>query len=108
MDNGAHFHKCDFQAHTPRDTNWEGADAVSHDERQQYAHDFVAACRLKGIDAVAITDHHDLAFFKYIRAAAESETDCWELVVQRPAPDGISRDGVNSCGALSGTPDPGC
>ena len=75
MDEGAHFHKCDFQVHTPRDINWEGAGAVTEDERRQYAQEFVAACRAKGLDSVAITDHNDLAFFKYIRQAAELETD---------------------------------
>lgn len=24
MDKGAHFHRCDFQVHTPRDINWKG------------------------------------------------------------------------------------
>jgi chromosome segregation protein len=75
MDKGAHFHKCDFQVHTPRDLNWEGDGAVTDAERVQYAQDFVAACREKGIDAVAITDHHDLCIFKYIKQAAEQETD---------------------------------
>lgn len=75
MDRGAHFHKCDFQVHTPRDLNWQGAGAVTEDERAQYAQEFVAACRAKGLDAVAITDHHDVCMFKYIRRAAELETD---------------------------------
>lgn len=75
MDKGAHFHKCDFQVHTPRDLNWEGAGAVTDGERDLYAQEFVAACREKGLDAVAITDHHDLCLFKHIRKAAEQETD---------------------------------
>jgi chromosome segregation protein len=75
MDKGAHFHKCDFQVHTPRDINWDGAGAVTDDERTRYAQEFVAACRAKSVDAVAVTDHHDLAFFKYIRNAALNETD---------------------------------
>jgi len=75
MDNGAHFYKCDFQVHTPRDLNWEGASAITDDERSQYAHEFVAACRSKSLQAVAITDHHDIAFFRYIRDAAAAETD---------------------------------
>lgn len=74
-DTGAHFHKCDLQVHTPRDIDWQGAGAVTEDERRQYAQECVAVCRAKGIDAVAITDHHDVAFFKYIREAALSETD---------------------------------
>ena len=75
MDKGAHFHKCDFQVHTPRDLNWQGASAVTEEERRQYGREFVATCRAKGLDAVAITDHHDLCLFKYIRKAAELETD---------------------------------
>jgi type III restriction enzyme len=75
MDNGAHFHKCDFQVHTPRDINWQGKRAVTEDERHLYAVEFVQVCREKGVAAVAITDHHDIALFKYIRAAAASETD---------------------------------
>lgn len=80
MDSGAHFYKSDIQVHTPRDTNWEGASAVTDDERRHYAQEFVAACRTKGLQACAITDHHDLAFFKYIREAAPSETDAGRLL----------------------------
>src|SRR5665213_1486178 len=75
MDKGAHFHKCDFQVHTPRDLNWHGVGAVTEAERQQYAQEFVAACRDKSLDAVAITDHHDLCLFKYIKQEAGQETD---------------------------------
>lgn len=75
MDSGAHFFKCDFQVHTPRDINWQGVGAVTEDERLRYAQEFVAACRARGLQAVAITDHHDIVFVKYIRAAALDETD---------------------------------
>jgi putative AbiEii toxin of type IV toxin-antitoxin system/AAA domain-containing protein len=75
VDAGAHFRKCDFQVHTPRDLNWQGQRPVTDDERREYAREFVAACRAKELGAVAITDHHDLAFFRYIREAANAETD---------------------------------
>lgn len=75
MDTGAHFYRCDFQVHTPRDLNFDGKRPVSDEERRDYARAFVAACRAKGLEAVAITDHHDVAFFKYIREAAHAETD---------------------------------
>ena len=75
MDKGAHFFKCDFQVHTPRDTRWFGQEAVTEQERQEYAKEFIRACRIKSLNAVAITDHHDLAFFKYIKEAANSELD---------------------------------
>lgn len=75
MDDGAHFFRTDFQVHSPRDLNWKGAGAVTDEERSNYADEFVAACRTKKLQAVAITDHHDLAFFRYIRDAAARETD---------------------------------
>lgn len=75
MDPGAHFHKCDFQVHTPRDTNWTGGDAVTDEERREFAQGLVAACRERGLQAVAITDHHDIVFCGFIREAAWGETD---------------------------------
>ena len=73
MDKGAHFYCCDFQIHTPRDPQWKGNGATTEEERKAYAEDFVSACRNRGIQAVAITDHHDFAFFPYIQQAAENE-----------------------------------
>lgn len=75
MDKGAHFHKCDFQVHTPRDINWNGDRAITQEQRKAYSTDFIQACRDKKLDAVAITDHHDFAFFKYIKEAAINEVD---------------------------------
>ena len=73
MDKGAHFYKCDFQVHTPRDINWHGKSAVTDEERKEYAESLICACRKKGIQAIAITDHHDLAFFRFIKDASKSE-----------------------------------
>lgn len=75
MDKGAHFHKCDFQVHTPRDLGWVGAEAVSDADRTTYAEELVLACRRKGLGAIAITDHHDFAFFPYVKRAAQDELD---------------------------------
>jgi chromosome segregation protein len=73
MDKGAHFYRCDFQVHTPRDPRWAGPRPSTDTEREQFADDFVRACREKQLDAVAITDHHDLAYVKTIRDAAARE-----------------------------------
>jgi chromosome segregation protein len=73
MDNGAHFRRCDFQVHTPRDINWKGKKPIEPSERRGYADSFVAACRGEGLGAVAITDHHDFAFFEFIKEAAGAE-----------------------------------
>ena len=75
MDKGAHFYRCDLQVHTPRDLQWSGTHYVSDEDRSEYAARFIQACREKGLDAVAITDHHDLTFVKYIREAAKTELD---------------------------------
>jgi chromosome segregation protein len=73
MDKGAHFYRCDFQVHTPRDAGWSGGDAVTDAERKAYADELILACRQKGLSAIAITDHHDFAFFPYVRKAAKDE-----------------------------------
>jgi chromosome segregation protein len=75
MDRGAHFYNCDFQVHTPRDLNWQGDGATSDIERKEYANEFIKTCRTKGLGAVAITDHHDFAFFKYMKEASRNEVD---------------------------------
>lgn len=75
MDKGAHYHRCDFQVHTPRDLNWTGKACVTDAERTAYAETLVAACREKGLDAIGITDHHDFAFFPFVKKAALMETN---------------------------------
>jgi len=83
MDKGAHFYKCDFQVHTPRDPNWVGGDAVSDAERKAYAEELILACRQKGLGAIATTDHHDFVLFPYVKRAARDEVDD----VGQPIPD---------------------
>lgn len=73
MESGARFYRCDFQVHTPRDTNWSGDRPTTDADRNKYAAKFIAACRRKGLQAVAITDHHDIVFYPYIREAAKHE-----------------------------------
>jgi type III restriction enzyme len=75
MDNGAHYHRSDLQVHTPRDQQWKGERPTDEEARSRYAEEFVTACRLRELEAVAITDHHDLVFVDFIRDAAERETD---------------------------------
>ncbi|MCX6756351.1 MAG: AAA family ATPase [Candidatus Nomurabacteria bacterium] len=75
MDKGTHFYKCDFQVHTPRDANWVGTEATTQAERKTYAEELIQSCRIKGIGAIAITDHHDFTFFPYVKAASVSEVD---------------------------------
>lgn len=74
VDSGAHFRRCDFQVHTPRDAQWKGR-RPTVEERPAYAARFVGACRRIGLDAVAITDHHDLVLAPLIRQAAREEVD---------------------------------
>jgi chromosome segregation protein len=74
-DKGAHFYRCDFQVHTPRDRNWIGKAFSTDAERKTYAKSLVEACRQRELQALAITDHHDLCFFPFIKAAAAEETN---------------------------------
>jgi len=73
MDSGAHYFKADLQVHTPRDPAWSGSRPVGDADRAAFAEAFVAACRERDLEAVAITDHHDFAFFDYVRTAAAQE-----------------------------------
>src|SRR5437773_11392938 len=75
MDSGAHFHKADLQTHSPRDPAWSGVKPSADADRRSLADLFVAACRAKCLDAVALTDHHDFALVDYMREAATNETD---------------------------------
>lgn len=70
-DNGGHFYRADFQVHTPRDTQWDGDRPT---DRDSWADEFVRTARDKGLHAVAISDHHDFAYFPVIKRAAERET----------------------------------
>jgi chromosome segregation protein len=75
MDQGAHFHCCDLQVHTPRDLNWVGDCPVRDADRQAFSKEFISSCRGKGLSAIAITDHHDVAFLPFIREVAVAELD---------------------------------
>jgi chromosome segregation protein len=75
VDKGAHFYRCDFQVHTPRDQNWKGKDAATAEERAEYAQSLVSYCRSHDLHAIAVTDHHDMAFVPYVLNAATAETD---------------------------------
>lgn len=97
MDRGAHFYKTDFQMHSPRDTqwvgdgitHWEGGKPVSDEDRMSFARRFVAKCRETRIEAVGITDHHDVCFIRYFQLAAQepegaSGVSEWDSVPIQP------------------------
>lgn len=70
---GASFHKCDLQVHSLRDLNWEGPfDPIA--QRDDFAAALVACCRRRELGAIAITDHHDLCLWTYVRDVAKAET----------------------------------
>ena len=75
MNKGARYFKCDFQVHSPRDEQFSGQHYISDADRELYSTNFIKACREKKLDAVAITDHHDLIFYKYIKQASLDEKD---------------------------------
>jgi len=89
MDKGAHFFNCDFQVHTPRDLSWSGEKyGVTSDEvaslteeqkdeilqaRYRFANEYLTKAKESGINAIAITDHHDVVFAKIIRKVAQKK-----------------------------------
>ena len=82
----AFWRMCDFQIHTPRDPNWagprpigmgedlHGSPATEADvaaERRQWAEGFVEACAARGLEAIGITDHHEMVMVPYVQQAIE-------------------------------------
>lgn len=98
MDKGAHFYRCDFQVHSPRDRAWTGnkfgvdADAIAAltlaekkqitDDRIQFAKEYLEKARTKGLNVIAITDHHDVSSVKLIRRVAEAENAAFKAASQ--------------------------
>jgi len=93
MDKGAHFFRCDFQVHSPRDRGWGGNKFGVNtneiqtltaeqkrkitDDRFQFAREYLQKVRDAGLNAIAITDHHDVVFAKIIRKVAEEEKNAF-------------------------------
>ena len=75
MDKGAHFFRSDMQVHSPRDRNWKGTTPVTDKDRAAYAESLINAARIRGLQAIAVTDHHDMAFVEYVRRASQEETN---------------------------------
>ncbi len=94
----ASWRKCDFQVHTPRDPNWLGKrpigigesisgvvakEADVKSDRESWAVDFVNKYLEKGLQAIAITDHHELVMVPYVqreiekRISNDQECDLW-------------------------------
>ena len=94
---GAVWHRVDLQCHTPRDLGWAGSPSLpggsldTEGARRDWARQFVAAALDRGLSVVAVTDHHDIAFLPYVRAAA-AETDGKLLVL--PGIEITCRDAV--------------
>jgi len=98
MDKGAHFYRCDFQVHSPRDRGWTGrkfgvsADAIAAlskdekkqiiDDRIQFAKEYLEKARNAGLNVIAIADHHDVASVKTIRKVAEEENAVFKAALQ--------------------------
>lgn len=80
----AYWRKCDFQLHTPRDPNWIGARPIGMGqeldgrlasaedvdlERRQWAESFVDSCGARRLEAIALTDHHEMIMVPYVQQA---------------------------------------
>ncbi|WP_276388266.1 TrlF family AAA-like ATPase [Eudoraea chungangensis] len=96
MDKGAKFYRCDFQVHSPRDISWTGArfgvntEQVAgltqtekqkiDDDREQFCKEYLDKISNAGIDAIAITDHHDVVFVQHLRKVAKAQNDIHDIM----------------------------
>lgn len=87
MNKGAHFYRCDFQVHSPRDMAYTGnkyglnpeeIENITPEqkekitlEREQFSKEYLQKIREAGLNAIAMTDHHDVVFVKQLRKVAE-------------------------------------
>jgi len=94
MDQGAHFYRCDFQVHSPRDIAYTGnkyglnpeeIESITPEQkekitadREQFSKEYLHKIRNAGINAIAMTDHHDVVFVKQLRRVAESENQIFK------------------------------
>lgn len=78
MNKGAKFYRCDFQVHSPRDIAWTGArygvnpeqvEGLTQEDKQQiddnrnqFCKEYLDKISSAGINAIAMTDHHDVVF----------------------------------------------
>ncbi|MDP2377624.1 TrlF family AAA-like ATPase [Reyranella sp.] len=80
----AFWRKCDLQIHTPRDPNWSGPRPIGDGDdnpatsakatpaevesaRAAWAVNFVDKCLAKGLEAIALTDHHEMTMVTYVQ-----------------------------------------
>jgi len=95
MDKGAHFYRCDFQVHSPRDIAYTGnkyglnpeeLENITPEqkekitlEREQFSKEYLQKIRDAGLNAIAMTDHHDVVFVKQLRKVAEQQNQEFKL-----------------------------
>jgi hypothetical protein len=99
MTSYASFRKCDFQVHSCRDPNWQGARPFGLGEilpdgknateadvevaRNAWAKALVDTCRARELRAIALTDHHEMVMVKYVidevkrRVDTGDDPDLW-------------------------------
>lgn len=95
----ASWRKCDFQIHSCRDPNWSGSRPVGQgdalhggalataadvdSQRAEWAKQFIDACIARGLQAIALTDHHEMVMMPYVRdeiasrKTADAAFDLW-------------------------------
>ncbi len=96
----AFWRKCDLQIHSPRDPNWSGSRPIGEGDnnpatgktatalqieaaRDQWAATFVNECVKKGLEVIALTDHHEMTMVPYVqkeierRKKADPSFDLW-------------------------------
>lgn len=89
-------YRCDFHVHSPRDRRYKGwpVKDMTLDGLYAWARILLGECRKRGLNAVAITDHHDLvsAFIMLEVAMNEGYDDLWVF----PGLEITSKEGIQA------------
>ena len=96
---GATWRKTDFQIHTPRDAGWKGArypggTPENEASRHVWARRFLEEALARGISAIAITDHHDVAMIPYVQTVLNEDPDLRDRIWFFPGMEVTCKDSV--------------
>ncbi|AYN66477.1 hypothetical protein D1013_03310 [Euzebyella marina] len=96
MNKGAKFYRCDFQVHSPRDIAWTGArygvnpeqvEGLTQEDKQQiddnrnqFCKEYLDKISSAGINAIAMTDHHDVVFVQHLRRVAIEQNEIHDIM----------------------------
>lgn len=98
LKDGANFYLADLHVHTPVDTNFKcgpGVDLNSDVAKGLFASEMVAAARGKRLRILGITEHNDVSWIDFIRAAAADTSAGDQPLVVFPGVEVCTAEGIH-------------